>query len=287
MQSALPLRHYDDGGKILGVPIGALPSSLAWIEAHFAAKAPPMRTLGNLQKRTSVTLLKYSYNSRMQYLRKTLPETFIGTGIFSTFDDKIDDALLNTGISDDREELRVLRCLPIDKGGLSMPLLAGHHGERHHFTTAMRTKEYLKFYYPSFVHDHTITFNVRDIDLEGTPPDDLQDFLHQLRERAPEEDQMSTFTLRLAVYTPKGSTQALLPPSTSDWSRQAGLTTPQSFSVFRAVNLHSSSTLVAPAPLIPNSPTRNTLQRCDRTSLLQSAGGSKGRPSVAAVPPTR
>ena len=41
MQSALPLRHYDDGGKILGVPIGALPSSLAWIEAHFAEKAPP------------------------------------------------------------------------------------------------------------------------------------------------------------------------------------------------------------------------------------------------------
>ena len=160
-----------------------------------------MRNLGNLQKRTSVTLLKYSYNSRMQYLRKTLPETFIGTGIFSTFDDKIDDALLNTGISDDREELRVLRCLPIDKGGLSMPLLEGHHGERHHLTTAMRTKEFLKFYYPSFVHDHTITFNIRDIDLEGTPPDDLLDFLHQLRERAPEEDQMSTFTKACRLHS--------------------------------------------------------------------------------------
>ena len=81
-----------------------------------------------------------------------------------------------------------------------MPLLEGHHGERHHLTTAMRTKEFLKFYYPSFVHDHTITFSIRDVDLEGTPPDDL-DFLHQLRERAPEEDQMSTFTKACRLHS--------------------------------------------------------------------------------------
>ena len=80
----------------------------------------------------------------MQYLRKTLPEPLIATNIFSQYDDKIDDALLITGIADDRATLRVRRALPFDKVGLGMPLLNGHHGKRHHLITAMRTKEFIK-----------------------------------------------------------------------------------------------------------------------------------------------
>jgi hypothetical protein len=98
---------------------------LSWLQAHFDENAPPERTLEKLQARTAVTLLKCAYNSRMVYLRKTLPEHFVDTGIFSRFDDKIDAALLNTGIADDREELRVIRCLPLTKEGSVCPCWAG------------------------------------------------------------------------------------------------------------------------------------------------------------------
>ena len=192
-RSTLPCRRLNEGGKILGVPVGDLASCLSWMEAHFSEHAPPARTLEHLQARTAVTLLKYSYNSRMQYLRKILPEHFVDTGIFSKYDEKIDEALLNTGIADDREELRLLRCLPLDKGGLGMPLLHGHHGQRHHLISSMRTKEFLKLYYPYLIHDHTILFNTRDIDLDATPPDDLLDFIQQLRARAPEEAPLTIF----------------------------------------------------------------------------------------------
>ena len=190
---ALPLRHFNDGGKVLGVPIGEMSTCLSWMQAHFDENAPPERTLGKLQARTAVTLLKCAYNSRMTYLRKTLPEHFVDTGIFSRFDNKIDDALLNTGIADDREELRVIRCLPLDKGGLGMPLLDGHHGKRHHLVTSMRTKEFLKNYYPYLVYDHQLLFNSEDLDVDGTPPDALADHIHRLRMREPEETPLIIF----------------------------------------------------------------------------------------------
>ena len=192
--SAIPCRRLHDGGKVLGVPIGDQSSCLTWLDSHFAENAPPERTLGTLHAKTAVTLLKYSYNSRMQYIRKTLPEPLVATGIFTQYDDKIDEALLTTGIADDRAQLHVLRSLPSDKGGLGMPLLNGHHGNRHHMLTAMRTKEFLKLFYPSLVRDHTVLFNSQDIDVDGTPPDDLSDLILQLRARAPtEEDPLSIF----------------------------------------------------------------------------------------------
>ena len=93
-----------------------------------------------------------------------MPEPLVATNIFSHFDDKIDDALLTTGIAHDRVTLRILRSLPLDKGGLGMPLMSGHHGKRHHLITSMRTKEFLKLFYPSLVQDHTVLFNSQDID---------------------------------------------------------------------------------------------------------------------------
>ena len=192
--SAIPCRRLLDGGKVLGVPIGDQSSCMTWLEKHFADNAPPERILGTLHAKTAVTLLKYSYNARMQYLRKTLPEPLVATAIFSQFDDKIDDALLTTGIADDRATLQILRSLPLDKGGLGMPFLNGHHGKRQHLITSMRTKEYLKSFYPSLVPDHTVLFNSQDIDLDGTPPDDLSDFILHFRARAPaEEDPLSIF----------------------------------------------------------------------------------------------
>ena len=49
--------------------------------------------LGEASVKTAVTLIKCAYNSRMVYLRKTLLEHSVDTGIFSRFDDKIDAAV--------------------------------------------------------------------------------------------------------------------------------------------------------------------------------------------------
>ena len=86
------------------------PSILYFLDgSSFFIARPSSAYLEPLQARTAVTLFKYSYNFRMQYLRKILPERFVDTEIFSKYDDKIDEALLNTGVADDREELRLLR----------------------------------------------------------------------------------------------------------------------------------------------------------------------------------
>ena len=74
-----------------------------------------------------------------------------------------------------------------------MPLLGGHHGQRHHLVTSMRTKEFLKLYYPYLVHDHQLLFNSKGLDVDGTPPDDLVDCIHPLRLREPEEAPLIIF----------------------------------------------------------------------------------------------
>ena len=74
-----------------------------------------------------------------------------------------------------------------------MPLLDGHHGQRHHLVTSMRTKEFLKLYYPYLVHDHQLLFNSKGLDVDGTPPDDLVDYIHRLRLREPEEAPLIIF----------------------------------------------------------------------------------------------
>ena len=56
---------------------------------------------GNLPARAAVTLLKFSYNSRMDDLRKTSSEAAVSTGIFAEYDALIDSAVLSTGIADD------------------------------------------------------------------------------------------------------------------------------------------------------------------------------------------
>ncbi len=55
---ALPRRRFNDGGKVLGVPIGEMDTCLSWLQAHFDENAPPERTLEKLQARTAVSLFK-------------------------------------------------------------------------------------------------------------------------------------------------------------------------------------------------------------------------------------
>ena len=191
--SRIACRHMHDGGRILGVPVGDLEFCLSWIREHFRENGPPLRTLSMLPAKTAVTLLKFSYNPRMDYLSKTAPERILNSSVFAEYDALVDDALLTTGIADSREELHTLRSLPSTCGGLGMPSLEGHHGARHHILTAMRTREFLKPYYSHFIRDHSIAFNSSDLDIDGTPPDGIADILYQLRASRPTDDALSLF----------------------------------------------------------------------------------------------
>ena len=189
-RSTLPCRRLNEGGKILGVPVGDLASCISWMEVHFSEHAPPARTLSLFKQeplspflntptifgcsifarfcQNASSILRSFPNTTTKLTKRSLTRELLMIEK-SCASSAIDEALLNTGVADDREELRLLRCLPLDKGGLNMPLLHGHHVQRHHLISSMRTKEFLKLYYPYLVHDHTILFNTRDIDLWMPP----------------------------------------------------------------------------------------------------------------------
>ena len=196
-EATLPCRTTRDGGKILGTPVGNIHFILSWLHDHFRDNGPPLQILRHLPARAAITLLKFSYNSRMDYLRKTSSDAIVNTGIFAEYDALIDSAILTTGIADCRDRIHELRALPLNKGGLGMPLLEGHHGRRHHLVTAMRAREFLKLSYSQFLHAHTTTFNPKDVDIDGTPPEEITEALYELREKHPTEDALHIFATAL------------------------------------------------------------------------------------------
>ena len=134
----------------------------------------------------------------MDYLRKTSSEAIVNTGIFAEYDALIDSAILTTCIADCRDCIHELRALLLNKVGLGMPLLEGHHGRRHHLVTAMRAREFLKLSYSRFLHAHTTTFNPKDVDIDGTPPpEEITEALYELREKHPTEDALHIFATAL------------------------------------------------------------------------------------------
>ena len=207
-ETNLPCRTMRDGGKILGTPVGDIHFILSWLHDHFRDNSPPLQILGNLPARAAVTLLKFSYNSRMDYLRKTSSEVVVNTGIFAEYDALIDSAILTTGIADDRDRIHALRALPLNHGGLGMPHLDGHNGRRHQLVTAMRGREFLKSFYPHFLRDHVATFNAKDVDIDGTPPDEIAETLYELRERHPMEDALYIFAIALRKWVNNADTDA-------------------------------------------------------------------------------
>ena len=90
-----------------------------------------------------------------------------------------------------------------------MPVLEGHQGHRHHLVTAMRTREFLKTYYPHFIEAHTITFNIDDIDIEGTPPDELAETIDEVRARHPTESSLHTFVAALRKWSEDSDSAAV------------------------------------------------------------------------------
>ena len=64
-ETTLPCRTMRDGGKILGTPVGNIHFILSWLQDHFRDNGPPLQILGHLPARAAITLLKFSYNSRM------------------------------------------------------------------------------------------------------------------------------------------------------------------------------------------------------------------------------
>ena len=204
----LPCRTMRDGGKILGTPVGNIHFILSWLRDHFHYNGPPLSILGHLPARAAITLLKFSYNTRMDYLRKTSSEAIVNTGIFAAYDALIDSAILTTGVADNRDRIHQLRALPLHQGGLGMPLLEGNHGRRHHLVTAMRGREFLKLYYSHFLHNHVATFNTRAVDIDGTAPDEIAETLVELRAKHPTEDALSIFTAALRRWGEDTDTEA-------------------------------------------------------------------------------
>ena len=133
----------------------------------------------------------------MDYPRKTSSEAIVNTGIFAEYDALIDSAILTTGIADCRDRIHELRALPLNKGGLGMPLLQGHHGRRHHLVTAMRARKFPKLSYSQFLHAHTTTFNPKDVDIDGTHPEEITEPLYELRGKHPTEDALHIFATAL------------------------------------------------------------------------------------------
>ena len=54
---------------------------------------PHPESLSMLPAKTAVTLLKFSYNPRMDYLSKTAPERIPNSSVFVEHDALVDDAL--------------------------------------------------------------------------------------------------------------------------------------------------------------------------------------------------
>ena len=136
-ETTLPCR------TMLGKPAGNIHFILSWLHDHFRDNGPPLQILGHLPARAALTLLKFSYISPRDYLRKISSEAIVNTGIFAEYDALIDSTILSTGIADYRDRIHELRALPLNKGGLGMPNFEGHHGRRHHLVTAMQARKIL------------------------------------------------------------------------------------------------------------------------------------------------
>jgi hypothetical protein len=127
------------GFKTLGVTIGSRESKAAYLARKIEKAAPPVRALATLAPEASMQLIRYVYNHKGDYIHKTMESTAQLDTIFEIFDDGIDEALLAMGIAHiDPAELRLLRQLPLEMGGLGLPTLGGDQGTRQRLITACR-----------------------------------------------------------------------------------------------------------------------------------------------------
>ena len=81
-----------------------------------------------------------------------------------------------------------------------MPYLEGHNGRRHQVVTAMRGREFPKLFYPLFFRDYVATFSAKDVDIDGTPPDEIAEALCELRNRHPMEDALYIVAIALRKW---------------------------------------------------------------------------------------
>jgi len=140
----------EDGAKALGRPLGSIPHQRQWIQDRITSRAPPRRALNRLPHRLRLQLLRLVYNKRFDYLAKTTPLQ-VGLVPFKEHDQRIDDVLWDMGISDSREELGILRSLPLHQGGLGIPALSGPHTQRHRQITSKRCADFLERFYPTLL----------------------------------------------------------------------------------------------------------------------------------------
>jgi hypothetical protein len=115
-----------------------------YLQRKVTRAAPPLNTLAVLSPEASMQLVRYVYNHKADYIYKTMANTAQTSGIFDSFDDGIDEALLAIAGHTDPAELRRLRQLPLELGGLGLPTVGGDSGTRHRLITACRAWNFME-----------------------------------------------------------------------------------------------------------------------------------------------
>ena len=189
----LTITLKEDGGKALGRPLGSIGHQRLWIQDRITSRAPPRRGLERLPRRLRLQLLRLVYNKRFDYLTKTTPLQ-VGLEPFESHDQRVDDVLWDMGVSDNQEELKILRSLPLHLGGLGIPTLAGPQIYRQRQITSKRCAQFLDRFHPTLmvVLNTFYVTNNQDIqcDEEGedVPPPTLEALVKSSRAEVEREE---------------------------------------------------------------------------------------------------
>lgn len=136
----------EDGGKVLGRPIGSPAYQRTWVARKTSAPLPHL-ALSRIPCRVQLELIRSVYDTKFDYLAKVVsPE--VADDALRVYDGEIERALWNLQATPSRADLHTLRTLPFHLGGLSVPLLVGPRGTRNRLVSRTRTAEWLQFNLP-------------------------------------------------------------------------------------------------------------------------------------------
>ena len=144
-------RLTSDGAKTLGRPLGSAAFQRAWVTDRLERRQPPRSALQLLPCRLRLGLVKRCFNPRFDYLRKVCPFNVVPDEVYIAHDDRVDEVIWDMGATSRREELRLLRRLPLHLGGLGIPALVGDASNRHRVITYRRTHDFLVAYHPQLI----------------------------------------------------------------------------------------------------------------------------------------
>lgn len=140
-------------GKTLGRPLGSCDNQRAFVRQAITSKAPNANALALLDFQTAYNILMLCYGHRFDYLRKVLTMG-VAEEEFEEYDKHIDKCIkVMLGIREGTAtpDLRLMRALPTEFGGLGMADAGGIEHGGHVLLTHTRTRRFLMEHNQSFV----------------------------------------------------------------------------------------------------------------------------------------